>query len=123
MRSNIHRRRDEGGFTIMESAASSFVLAIGVLGLVSTVVVQRQLEESTVRLWKSVGTATTAMEDLRANSLSRWSETALPSLRTWRRRSSQARSSSFVWTTTTLLVPSFLWRMSGRDFPTGFWCN
>jgi len=59
--------------TLIDVASASFVVAISLVGLVSTVVYQRNLEDQTVRLWEAAGTATATLEDLRADSRRGWS--------------------------------------------------
>ncbi len=73
MHRRLSNRRSESGMTLIDVASASFVVAISLVGLVSTVVYQRNLEDQTVRLWEAAGTATATLEDLRADSRRGWS--------------------------------------------------
>jgi len=73
MHAHLRRRRSQSGITLIDVASASFVVAISLVGLVSTVVYQRNLEDQTVRLWEAAGTATATLEDLRADSRRGWS--------------------------------------------------
>jgi Tfp pilus assembly protein PilV len=66
-------KRGESGFAVIEAAASSFVLAIGLVGLVVSVGYGRQLERRTQDTWRAASAATATLEQIRAESRSDWS--------------------------------------------------
>ncbi len=73
MRLSLPRPTAEGGFSVVEAAVSAFVLVVAVAGLVASLVQGRALERSTDRMWRATADATTALEDIRAESRTRWS--------------------------------------------------
>jgi Tfp pilus assembly protein PilV len=64
--------RREQGFTLVEVAASTFVLAVSVAGLVVSVCYGRQLERSTSTMCRATSAATATMEQIRSDSLQQW---------------------------------------------------
>ena len=62
----------EQGSSIIEVMAATFVLVISLTGMMATVVIQRTTEATSNRLWKATDGASSAMEDIRADSLENW---------------------------------------------------
>jgi hypothetical protein len=65
-------RRGQSGSTLVDVAASGFVLAVSVAGLVVSTVYGRGLERSTGTLWRAAGAATATMEKIRSDATTQW---------------------------------------------------
>ena len=69
-------RRREAGFSVVEAAISSLLVAIAISGLVVSVSYGQRLEASTAAMWRATGAATATLEKIRSDSAARWSTLA-----------------------------------------------
>jgi len=68
------RRRIDAGFSMVEAAVSGFVLTVAVSGLVVSVCYGRQLERQSSATWRATSAAASAIEQIRSDSLTDWSD-------------------------------------------------
>lgn len=66
-------KRSQAGFSVVEAAISSFLVAISISGLVVSTTYGQSLGKSTSTIWRATGAATATLEKIRSDSASRWS--------------------------------------------------
>ncbi len=66
------RRRRESGFTLIEVAASTVVLVVGLAGLAVSLVYARNLDATSKRLWHATTAASSTLEQIRFRSRTAW---------------------------------------------------
>ena len=108
-------KRSQAGFSVVEAAISSFIVAVSISGLVVSTTYGQRLGQSTSTMWRATGAATATLEKIRSDSASRWSTLATD----WDQQS--GASSGIADSISTKLTASVTSDATLLDRPSGMW--